>query len=87
MFKQAGPASHIKGSDPMDGIWTSSNLNTSAVSILPHRFSAGDHRVILVDFDLDQIMERNARICGPKMRRLICENKNSDTPLIHLFKG
>ena len=47
------------------------------VSILPHRFSAGNYRVILVDFDLDQIMERNARICRLKMRRLICENKNS----------
>ena len=77
MFKQVGQASHITGSDPIDGIWTSSNLNASAVSILPHRFSAGDHRVILVDFDLDQIMERNTRICRPEMRRLIFENKNS----------
>ena len=77
MFNQAGPASHITGSDPIDGIWTSSNLSTSAVSILPQKFGAGDHRVILADFDLDQILERNVRICRPKIRRLICENKKS----------
>ena len=53
MFKEVGPASHITGSVPIDGIWTSSNLNASAISILPHRFSAEDHRAILADFDLD----------------------------------
>ena len=63
----------------MDGTWTSTNLTASAVSILPHRFSAGDHRVILVDFELDQIIERNVRACRLKMRRLTCENKNSVT--------
>ena len=79
MFKQVGPASHVTGSDSMDGTWTSTNLTASAVSILPHRFSAGDHRVILVDFELDQIIERNVRACRLKMRRLTCENKNSVT--------
>lgn len=77
MFNQAGPASHIAGSDPINGIWASSNLSASAVSILPQKFGAGDHRVILVDFNLDQILERNTRICRPKIRRLICENKKS----------
>ena len=77
MFNQAGPASHITGSDPIDGTWASSNLSALAMSILPQKFGAGDHRVILVDFNLDQTLERNVRMCRPKIRRLTCENKKS----------
>ena len=44
MFKQAGKASHIKGSDLIDKIWTLNNLSALAVSILQHKFGAGDHR-------------------------------------------
>ena len=69
----------MKGSDPINGTWTSNNLSASAVSILPHKFGAGDHRVILVDFRIDKIVERNVRTCRLNMRRLICKNKKSVT--------
>ena len=76
-FNSPGPASHVTGSDPINGVWVSDDAVPAEVSILPYKFGAGDHRMILVDFDLDQIIERRVNICAPSMRRLICENKKS----------
>ena len=76
-FNTPGPALHITGSEPIDGVWVTDDVTPTEVSILPHKFGAGDHRVILVDFNLDQILERGVKICTPSMRRLICENKKS----------
>ena len=56
-------------------MWTSGNLSALVISILLHKFGVGDHRMILSDFDLDQITERKVRIYRPQMRRLECENK------------
>ena len=52
-FNTAGPASHALGSAPIDRVWSTNNIILSAVSILSHKFGAGDHRVILVDFEID----------------------------------
>ena len=70
-------ASHITSSEPIDGVWVTDDVTPTEVSILPHKFSAGDHRVILVDFNLDQILERGVKICTPSIRRLIYKNKKS----------
>ena len=76
-FNLPGPASHITGRLPIDGVWVSNDVTPTVVSVFPHKFGVGDHRVILVDFNLDQLIQRNVRICTPTMRRLICENKRS----------
>ena len=76
-FNIPGPASHITGSEPIDGVWVTDDVMPTEVSILPHKFGAGDHRVILVDFNHDQILERGVKICPLSMRRLICENNKS----------
>ena len=67
-FNIPGPASHITGSQPIDGAWVSGDATPSAVSVFPHKFGAGDHRVILVDFDFDQVVQRSVRICTSSMR-------------------
>ena len=76
-FDLPGPASHITGSKPIDGIWVSHDVTPTEVSVFPHRFGVGDHRVILVDFNLNQIIQQSVKICSPSMRRLICENEKS----------
>ena len=43
----------------------------------PHKFGVGDHRVVLIDFAFDQIVDRYVRICRPQMRRLLESNKTS----------
>ena len=49
------------------------NIIPCKVSIFPLKFSIGDHRIILVNLDFDQIIERGARICTLSIRRLICK--------------
>ena len=76
-FDLPGPASHITGSKPIDSIWVSHDVIPTEVSVFPHRFGVGDHRVILVDFNLNQIIQQSVKICSPLMWRLICENEKS----------
>ena len=52
-FNLPGPASHATRSQPIDGVWVLSDVTPTAVSVFPHKFGAGDHRVILVDINLD----------------------------------
>ena len=76
-FNLPSPASHVTGSVLIDRVWATGNVTPTAVSILSQKFGTGDHRIILVDFDFDQIVERRVRICMPQMRRLICSNQKS----------
>ena len=76
-FNLPSLALHVISSAPIDGVWTIGNITSTAVSILPQKFGMGDYRVILVDFNFDQIVERSIRICTPQMRRLICNNYKS----------
>ena len=76
-FNQSELALHASRSNPIDRIWTSSNISDLAVSTLPHKFGAGDHRIILANFDLVQIVEQKVRTGRPQMRRLTCGNKRS----------
>ena len=43
----------MTGSQPIDSAWASGDVTPSAVSVFPHKFGAGDYRVMLVDFNLD----------------------------------
>ena len=52
-FNTPGLASHALGSVPIDEVWSTNNIIPSIVSILPHKFSTGDYRVILVDFEMN----------------------------------
>ena len=47
------------------------------VLILPYKFGAGDHMVKLLDFNLNQVIERGVSMRTPSMKRLICKNKKS----------
>ena len=57
-FNLPSPASHVTGSAPIDRVWTIGNVTPTAVSILIQKFGRVDYRVILVDFNFDQIVER-----------------------------
>ena len=61
-FNLPGPALHVMGSVPIDRVGVIGNVTPSAVLIFPQKFGVGDFRVILIDFDFDQIVERRVRI-------------------------
>ena len=51
----------------------SNRVITSRVVVLPYEFRVSDHRVILVDFNWDDIIGRRINIYKLSMIRLICE--------------
>ena len=70
-----GLASHITSRKPIDSIWVSPDVTLAEASMFLYKFGVGDHRVILVDFNFDPIIEQSTNICTLLMRKLICENK------------
>ena len=76
-FNLPCPTSHITGRLPIDSVWAFNSITPTEALVFLHKFGVGDHRVILVDLNLDQIIQRCANICTPSMRRLIYENKKS----------
>ena len=73
-FNTASLASYTLRSAPIDGVSSTNNIIPSIVSILPHKFGTGNYRVIIVDFEIDQIIGSRVRICTLMMRRLIYGN-------------
>ena len=55
-FDLPGPASHITGSQPIDGVWVSNDVTPAEVSVFACKFGFGDHRMTLADFNLNQII-------------------------------
>ena len=64
-------AYHILGSQQIDEIWSTLNITSSALSIMPHYFTAGDHRSFIVDFPIEIFIgNRFIPIICYDMRRL-----------------
>ena len=61
-FNLPGLASHITGSEPIDRVQVTNNIIPCEVSIFPLKCSVGNCRIILVDLNFDQIIEKGARI-------------------------
>ena len=76
-FNLPWPASYVTDSKLLDGVWIMNNIIPYKVLIVPKKFSIGDHRVIPVDLNFDQVIERGRRIYILSIRRLICENERS----------
>jgi hypothetical protein len=47
---------HLRGSVPIDGVFTTSGFDCLAVTLLPSRTGVGDHRVFLLDFTSSSIL-------------------------------
>ena len=71
-------ASHILGSQQIDTIWSTPNINLSSLSILPYYFAVGDYRYFVIDFPIDYFIgDGFIPIICPEMRRLALSNKDS----------
>jgi len=69
------PNSFFKGTRQLDAIWVSPSLHPKSTSITPHFFGVGDHRTIIVDFDVESILGNGfIPFCPQKMRRLNTSN-------------
>ena len=73
-FNSLAPASYVTGSELIDSVWVTNNLAPKEVLVLLANFEVGACKVILVDLDFNEVIERGVQTCNPSIRRLICEN-------------
>jgi hypothetical protein len=74
------PATHSRGSIPIDGIYVSQELEIDSVMALPFHESIGDHRTMIVDITTrSAVGEQQYKIVRPEARRLCTKNKKSTT--------
>jgi hypothetical protein len=43
-------ATYFRGSEPIDGVWATSDITVTNACVMPVGFSVGDHRLFVVDF-------------------------------------
>ena len=70
------PATHSRGSIPIDGIYVSQELEIDSVMALPFHKSIGDHRTMIVDITTrSAVGEQQYKIVRPEARQLCTKNK------------
>ena len=45
--------------------------------VLLYKFGIGDYRVVLVNFNIDELIDRRVKVCSPLMRQLIHKNQQA----------
>ena len=66
-----GPNTHNRGSQPIDGVWFTPDLELKGASYLPFDGSLGDHRPVIADFSQRSVLGTNLpKIVPVKARRL-----------------
>jgi hypothetical protein len=69
--KQVGPT-FFRGSNPINGIWATSDITISNACIMPVGYGMGDHRMFIIDFITSDITGTNPpKVARPTARRLI----------------
>ena len=74
ILKQTGiqtGATFFRGSQPIDGLWVSDDLDISNACVMPFGYGVGDHRPFVLDIPLQSLIGVNpVRIIRPASRRL-----------------
>jgi hypothetical protein len=66
------PKTHARGSRPIDGVWTTSDITVTAIKWLPFSQSPGDHRACIFDVSMQSVLGTSKkRVVYPACRRLI----------------
>ena len=69
-----GPKTHFRGSQSIDGIWYTPDLELMGASYLPFDADMGDHRPVMADFTEQSLLGVNLpNIVPPDGRRLNCK--------------
>lgn len=69
------PNTHGRGSQPIDGVWTTPDIVVTAIKWLPFSQSPGDHRACIFDVTMQSVLGTSEkRVVYPACRRLISSN-------------
>jgi hypothetical protein len=69
-------ATFFRGSEPIDSIWATNNLEVAHACIMPVGYGVGDHRLFVVDFSTASMVGT----CPPKIIRPALRRLNTKIP-------
>ena len=76
MTKRVGhrlPATFARGSKPIDGVWTTPDIDIVAARLMPISYGVGDHRCFILDISQQSIIgEQKLKVSRPNARKLQC---------------
>jgi hypothetical protein len=68
--KQLG-ATYFRGSEPIDGVWTTGDITVTNACVMPVGFGGGDHRLFFIDFSTTTLIgSATTKIVHPALQRL-----------------
>ena len=73
MVARKGPNTYFRGSDPIDGIWITSEIEVTSAAYLPFDPELGDHQPVIANMSKRLLVGDN----GPRVQRVACQRLNS----------
>ena len=87
MWENTPPNTHIRGKDPIDGIWTSITLDIVGLKILGFYSSVGDHRGMVFDVTSQSLLGvHENRVIRAGSQRLNSKNASSVSRYNEIFE-
>ena len=81
------PNTFARGSQPIDGIYISQELEIMSIVILPFDESIGDHRTMIIDISTrSAVGQQQYKIVRPEARRLVTRNKKATNKYLTYVK-
>jgi hypothetical protein len=64
-------AMYFRGSEPIDGVWTTGDITVTNACVMPVGFGVGDHQLFLIDFATTTLVgSGTTTVVRPVLRRL-----------------
>jgi len=64
-------ATYFRGSEPIDGVWTTGDITVTNACVMPVGFGVGDHRLFIINFATTTLVgSATTTVVRPALRRL-----------------
>ena len=64
-------ATYFRGSEPIDGVWTTGDITVTNACVMPVGFGVGDHRLFVIDFATTTLVgSPTTTVVRPALRKL-----------------
>ncbi len=81
-------ATFFRGSKPIDGIWISSDIDTSNACVMPFGYGVGDYCAFILDIPIESLVGINpVKIVHPASQRLNSKLPGCSKAYIHSLEG
>ena len=81
------PATHIRGSEPIDSIWITANIEVKRTIVMPQDEGAGDHRPIMIDIKEESVFGFNiANTPAMRARKLKHQDPRIVKKYLHILE-